>query len=368
MHIECNKEALINAINTVGRVTSKRSTMPILNCILLSADRDGLKLLANNLELSIETDNIEADIYEKGSVALDLNLFSNIVRNMPTDFVTIKLDSNNICQIKSGKSNFKLNGLPGEQFPMPPEIKDTDEPIEVSGAAFKNSIRQTIFAAAVDEGKPILMGEYIKIEDGYMHIVAIDGFRVSWRKIKTDYRNFIDMIVPVQTLNEVSRLISESSDDNIKIYHSQKNVLFRLKNCTVVSSLIEGDYMSYEKLFITSPTTTVTAETQDMLRALERATIICNDNKKPSVNIDISTDNVNINSQAELGNTSEDIQVKTEGDDLSISFNARFLVDVFKNVEEEYIKITFNTNKSPCIITGVTNNDFKYLVLPVNRR
>jgi DNA polymerase-3 subunit beta len=324
--------------------------------------------MANDLELSIETVNIESELYEKGSVAVDARLFSNIVRNLPSECISIKTDNNNVCTIKSGKSEFKLNGLPGEQFPMPVEVSDKEEPIEIGSLTLKNNIKQTIFSVAIENSKPVLTGEYVKIDDGYAHIVAIDGFRVSWRKIKTSYTHYVDMIIPSQTLNEVSRLLTDSDEDKVKIYHSDKNVLFKLKTCTIVSGLIEGTYISYEKLFDNSPTTSITADTKSLLGAFERATIMCNDSKKPAVNVTISNENINIKSKTELGDATEDVQVQMIGDDLSISFNARFIIDVLKNIDEEYIKLNFNTNKSPCIITGISDNDYKYLVLPTNQR
>ena len=164
MKLECSKKSLLNAINIVSKAVSTRSTLPILNCILLTGDREGFRLLASDRELSIETDNIESDLYEKGSVAIDAKMFADIIKALPTEMVTLTVDEKNVCHIKSGKSEFTINGQPAEQFPEVPVVNKREN-IVLKSADIKNMIKQTIFSVATDESKPILTGELFKFDE-----------------------------------------------------------------------------------------------------------------------------------------------------------------------------------------------------------
>lgn len=366
MNIVCERSLLTNAINTVSKAVDQRSTMNILKCILLIADRAGFRLIGNDLELSIETANMETEMYEKGEIALDAKMFSEIIRNLSGDFVTIKTDDKNMCKITSDKSTFNIMGLRGSDFPRPSEINRDNGTIEVPADKLKNSIRQTIFSVATDETRPILTGELFKFDDGYLHIAAIDGFRVSWRKIKADHNIYTEMVVPAKTLNEIIRLLPDDSDTSVFINYTSRHIMFEVNGCIIISRLLEGDFLNYESLFDSEYTTVVTVNTLDMLKALERATIITPINRKTSVNITIKNNILNIYSKTDLGTSNDDISVKLEGRDLFIVFNAKYLIDIMRNCDEEYVNMYFYTNKSPCIVTGVANKDYKYLVLPID--
>lgn len=369
MHIECNKNNLINAINIVIKAVTTRSTMDILSCILLNADRDGFRLIGNDLKLSIETSNVEAEVYEKGSIALDAKIFSDIIRNLPTEYVTIKVDDNFNCTITSGKSIFNIKGIDGEQFPRPETLNRNIGETEINATVLKNMIRQTIFSVAVEDNRPILTGELLKFDENELNIVAIDGYRVSWRKSPVNYSSYTELVVPSKTLNEICRLLPDNEDVKVKLIFSSMHIMFIFDKCTVVSRLLDGDYLNYENLFNNESPLILTANTQELLTALSRATIIADDSKKTEITLTIRDRFMNINSNTSIGTLNEDIAINIEsGDDLIIRFNARYLIDVLNAVDEEYVKLHFNTNKSPCIITGVTGESYKYLVLPINPR
>lgn len=368
MHIVCEKSLLVNAINTVSKAVDQRSTMDILKCILLVADRAGFRLIGNDLELSIETANMETEMYEKGEVALEAKMFSDIIRNMSGDFVTIKSDEKNFCTITSDKSTFNIMGMKGSDYPRPSEVKKDNGTIEVASNELKNAIKQTIFSVAVEDTRPILTGELFKFDDGYLHIVAIDGFRVSWRKIKVDYNVYTEMVVPAKTLNEIIRLLPDDSDTMVYIHYTSRHIMFEVNGCIIISRLLDGDFLNYESLFDGETTTTVTVNTSDLLKSLERATIITPSNRKTSVNLTIRDNIMNIYSKTDLGTSNDDINIKLEGNELVIIFNAKYLIDIMRNCDEEYVNMYLYTNKSPCIVTGIANKDYKYLVLPIDPR
>lgn len=368
MHIICEKALLVNSINTVLKAVDVRSTLSILKCILLIADRKGFRLLGNDLELSIESANMETEMYKKGEIALDAKMFSDIIRNMPDGFITITVDEKNMCTISSGKTVFKIMGQPAEEFPRPSEVKKDNGVIQIPSLDLKSAIKKTIFSVATDESRPILTGELFKFDDNFLHIVAIDGFRVSWRKVEVNYDIYTEMVIPAKTLNEIVRLLPDSNDVFINVNFTSRNIMFEVNGCIIISTLLDGDFLRYENLFDGEKNLNVVINTKDFLRALERATVITPPNLKTSVLLKIEDNNMNISTETVLGTTNEDIPITHDGDDLTIKFNAKYLIDIMSNFEEEYVSLDFNSNKTPCIATGINNKDIKYLVLPVDPR
>lgn len=364
MNITCEKELLINNISIVSKAVAQKTTQPILECILLKADRAGFRLMANNLELSIETANMESDLYEVGSVALDARLFSNIIRSLPENKVSISVDENNLALIKSGRAEFKLMGQPGREFPEPPKVEKT-QTLKTDSLTLKNIIKKTIFAVATEDTRPVLMGEFMEISPKSMNVVAIDGYRVAYRKTDvSDCTTYADIIVPAKTLNEISNILPAREDEFVNMYFTDRHALFEMASCTVVSRLIDGQYMEYKNLFNCDSKTVVTADRQEILSAIERATLIVKEAKKAPVVLEIKENNINITSRTELGEVFEQVNVDIEGEPLKISFNANYLADVFKNIDDERIKLYFMSPLSPCIIKAIEGEDYMYLVLP----
>ncbi len=368
MKISCSKELLIANINIVNKAVAQKTTQPILECILLTADREGFRLMANNLELSIESAVIEADVYELGSVALDARLFSNIIRSLPEEHVNIEVDDNNSTLITSGKAEFKLAGQPGREFPKPPEVKK-DSCLKIKSLTFKNIIKQTIFSVAVEDSMPVLTGEFMEISPKRLNIVAIDRFRVSFRTAEVEeFGTYKDVVVPAKTLNEISSVAPSDEEENISIYFTDRHALFEMSNCTMVSRLIEGQYMDYANLFNADSKLVVRANREELLKAVERIVLIVKDPKKAPVTLEITENNIDITAVAEIGHSFEQVSVETEGQPLTISFNANYITDVLRNIEDEKVCLYFMSPLSPCIIKSLQGEDYKYLVLPLNIR
>lgn len=366
MKINCKKEILLNNINIVLKSVASRSTIPILECILLKADKDGFKLISNDLELGIETSNIEADIIEKGIVALEAKMFHDIIRNMPEGIIEIEVSENNKTIIKNGKTEFKILGQNGNEFPTLNQIKKENK-YSIKSNIFKNMIKQTKFSVSTDESKPILTGELIEIKEGYLNIVAIDGFRVSFRctKLSEDFKN-AEVVVPVKTLNEIIKILPDKEDNIINLYFDENHILFELENCIVVSRLLDGEFLKYKQIFTEDYNTKIKLNKMNFLNSLERASLISKDNKKTPVKLEITNnDNLIITSNTEFGTSYEEVFIELEGENLNIAFNPKYLIDALKAIEDEEITIQFMTSLSPCIIKGIDNNDYKYLILPL---
>lgn len=365
MRITCKKEVLLNNINIVMKAVSTKTTLPILECILLMVDRKGFRLIANDLSIAIETSNMEADVFENGSVALEAKMFFDIIRSLPDENVEISADEKNMAVIKSGRSEFKLVGQNGNEFPLLPEIHKNNS-LKLSSFKFKNMIRQTIFSVAVEENRPILTGELIEIKDGFMNLVAIDGFRVSFRTIEVnDIDEDIDVVVPAKTLNDISKILSDKEEEEVEIIFTDKHIVFTMSNCIVVSNILDGDYIKYDQLFSDDFNNMVKINKNDFLKSLERATLVAKENKKTPVNLEIKDNMLIVTSNTELGEVYDEIAIETKGDELKIGFNPKYLIEALRAIDDEFINLQFMTSLSPCIIRGIDRDDYKYLVLPL---
>jgi DNA polymerase-3 subunit beta len=365
MKIICAKEVLAENINIVSKAVSSKTTLNILECILIISDDDGLRLIGNDLELGIETAPISAETLEKGSVALEARIFSDIIRRLPNAEVVISTDEKNITTIQCGQSEFKLLGQPGEEFPFLTKVEKSD-PVVISATNFRDMIRQTIFSVALDDSKPAMTGELLQIKENVMTLVAVDGFRISMKRTPLETESVdLSVIVPAKTLNEISKIIGGDADQLIRIYFTDKHVLFELESCVVVSRLLEGDFIHFENLFTEDYTTLIYVNREDMTLSLDRASLISKDAKKNPIKIHVDHQTMVITSNTEIGTSHEELQIETDGVPLEIAFNPRYLIECLKAMEDERITIQFTTPLSPCIVKGEDNHSYKYLILPL---
>lgn len=365
MKIICNRNVLLEYINIVLKAVSNRTTLPILECILLLADETGFRLIGNDLEMGIETKQITAEILETGSIALDSKIFSDIIRRLPGDMVSISSDDKNITLIKSDKSEFKILGQNGDEFPFLPQV-EKDSEYKILSKDLKDMIRQTIFSVAINDSKAVMTGELLEIKENQIKMVAVDGFRISLRVQNIETENFdVKCVIPAKTLNELSKLFNNDETSSISIYFTSKHILFEMDNCIIISRLLEGDFINYENVFTDEYTTLITVDRSFLLDSLERASLISKDAKKNPVKLNISADMLVITSNTEAGTSYEEIPIELDGIDIEIAFNPRYLIDALKIIEDEKITMQFTTPLSPCIMRGLETDSYKYLVLPL---
>jgi len=370
MKFTCDKTILINNINIVSKAVSSRTTLPILECILLSVDKNGLKMTGNDLEMGIETSYIEAEVISEGTIAIEARLFSEIIKRLPDNgWVIIEVIEDNLVVIKCGKAEFKIMGLSGEEFPVIPKVERNNE-YRISAPILKDMIRQTIFAVSLDESKPVLTGELFEIDANALKLVAVDGFRVAFRSVLLEGDSpDITVVVPGKTLNEISKILPSDDEVKVSICFTDKHMLIQMDECMVVSRLLDGEFLKYKQILEADYNTSVKIKRDEFLKALERASLISKENKKNPVKLDIERDIIKISSNTETGTSYDELMVETAGDGLSIAFNPKYLIDALKSIEDDTTYMQFTTALSPCIITGEEGCGYKYLVLPlrVNR-
>lgn len=364
MIINCSKENLINSINIVLKSVPSRTTLPILECVLLTAYKNVFKLTSNDLEIGIETSNIEANIIEEGSIALDAKMFYDIIKNMPDSQISISTDSNFFTTIKSDNTKFKILGQNPEQFPKINFI-DKQNKITINSSIFKNMVKNTKFSVSFDESKPTLNGELFEIKNGFFNVVAIDGFRVSFRKTSLSFDDNNELIVPIKTLNELIKIIPDKEDSFLSFYFNHNVIMFELENCIMISRLLEGEFIKYEQIFNEEYNTKIKINRIDFLNSLERASLISKDNKKTPVKLNITPDKLIITSNTDFGNSYEEVNINFEGESIEIAFNTKFLIEVLKSIEDDFIFVQFLSKLSPCIIKPISSDDYKYLILPL---
>ncbi|MFV0314291.1 MAG: DNA polymerase III subunit beta [Anaerotignum sp.] len=361
----CKKDLLQQYINIVNKAVSSRTTLPILECILLTADHKGFVLTGNDLELGIKTAPIDAEIIEMGEVAIEARIFNEIIRRLNGEEVNISTDEKNVVTIICGSSEFTIMGQSGEDFPDLPEVEQNQAYI-LKQNDLRNMIRQTIFSIAQDNTKIVLTGELFEFHDDFFNIVSVDGYRISYRNnTLIQSCGETSVIVPGKTLSELNKILSQEEEDLVSVYVTDKHILFDLGTAILVSRLIAGDYIRYEQSFSADYKTAMTINKSEFIQSLERASLVSRDNRKTPVRFKINTDTLEITAQSDMGTAFEEIPVDVEGEEISIVFNPRYFIEALRSIDEEKVKIHFTASLSPCTILPVEKDSFKYLILPL---
>lgn len=364
MKLICSKSNLLHGVNIVSKAVPTRTTMAILECILIDASANEIKLTANDMELGIET-KIEGEIAERGVIALDAKIFSEIVRKLPDSDVTIETDASFKTTITCEKAKFNIVGKSGDDFSYIPYI-ERNEPIVMSQFTLKEVIRQTIFSIADNDNNKLMTGELFEIEENDLKVVSLDGHRISIRNIelKNNYSHK-KVVVPGKTLQEVSKILPGSAEDEVSIFLTDNHIVFEFENTTVVSRLIEGEYFKIEQMLSSDYETKVKINKRELLDCIDRATLLVKEgNKKPIImNITDGTMELKINSF--IGSMNEDIDIAKEGKDILIGFNPKFFIDALRVIDEEEVTLYMVNPKAPCFIKD-DEGTFIYLILPVN--
>lgn len=364
MKITCKKANLLNGVQIVSKAVSGKTTMPILECIMIDASKGDITLTANDMELGIET-KIEGRIMDKGIIAIDAKILLEIVRKLPDNDITIETEPNLNTIITCEKSKFNIMGKSGEDFSYLPVIEKND-PIILSQFTLKEVIRQTIFSIADNENNKMMTGEMFEIKDDSLKVVSLDGHRISIRKIelKNSYE-YKKVIVPGKTLNEISKILTGEADRGVRIYFTDKHVVFEFDTTTVVSRLIEGDYFKIDQMLSSDYETKVHIHKKEFLDCIDRATLLVKEGDKKPIIIDIKDKNMELKIHSSIGSMDEEIDISKAGKDLMIGFNPKFLIDALRVIDDEEIDMYMVNPKAPCFIKDA-DETYIYLILPVN--
>lgn len=364
MKIICSKSNLLYGVNIVSKAVPTRTTMAILECILIDASAGEIKLTANDMELGIET-KIEGEIEERGIIALDAKVFSDIVRKLPDNEVVIETDSSFKTTITCEKAKFNIIGKSGEDFSYIPYIERNEE-ISISQFTLKEVIRQTIFSIADNDNNKLMTGELFEINENSLKVVSLDGHRISIRNIelKNNYEHK-KVVVPGKTLQEISKILPGNADEDVSMYLSDNHIVFEFGNTTVVSRLIEGEYFKIEQMISSDYETKVKINKCELLDCIDRATLLVKEGDKKPIIMNITDDKMELKINSFIGSMNEEIDITKDGKDILIGFNPKFFIDALRVIDEEEVTLYMVNPKAPCFIRD-ENETFIYLILPVN--
>ena len=366
MKLTFQKDDLLNGINIVLKAVPSKTTMPILECILIDASDNQIKLTANDMELGIET-KVEGSILSKGKIALDAKLLSEIIRKLSggESDITIESDDKYNTTITCDNSVFHIQGKNGDEFSYLPFI-EKDHFICLSQFTLKEVIRQTIFSIADNDSNKLMTGELFDMNGDILKVVSLDGHRISIRKIelKESYEPK-KIVVPGKTLIEVSKILSGEADSEVRLYFTANHIVFEFDDTVVVSRLIEGEYFRIEQMLSNDYETKVRINKRELLNCIDRATLLVKEGDKKPIIINIQDEMMELKIKSEKGTMDEEIMITKEGKDLLIGFNPKFLIDALRVIDDEEADLYFMNAKAPCFIKD-EGESYVYLILPVN--
>lgn len=365
MKFTCSQQVLSKALNTVSKAVSTRTTIPILKGILINAhDIGSVTFSASDLDISIEK-NIEANIETSGSIVVNSKLFGDIIRKLPNEQVLIE-ENNNQVTIKTSSSEFTISGLSSEEFAEVGKIQEGKETLTFNTNLFKNMIKRTSFAASIDESKGIIIGVLIELEPDSVNMAALDGFRMAVTRESITNTNHKNIVISAKILNDINKIISESEDEgDIQFLLDDKQAIVLVEETKIVLRLLEGEFIKYKDILPTQNQTNLLIEKSVLLNSIERASLLAKEGKNNLIKFIIKNNLLTITSRSEEGALKEEIIMEKTGEDLEIGFNSKYIIDVLKAIDDDTIKLEFNTSVTPCIIKPIEGNYFEYLILPV---
>ena len=367
MNFVCYKDKILKALNSVVKGVSSKTTMPILEGILIQTNDNEIKLTTYDLELGIEY-TMECDVNEQGSIVVNATMFTEIIRKLPDAEINISVNENNLLTIDCEGALYKLATMNPDEFPELPKI-EIENSITMEQAALKNMIRKTIFAVSTEENRPIFTGCLFEVKDNKLNIVAIDGFRLALRTINIPVQvNDFKAVIPAKTLNEVNKILTDSFD-NVKIGVSKNQAVFEMENCKIVTRILDGEFLNYSSVIPTTWQTRIRVERESLLNSFERISLIASSSiekeKKYPVKVSIDIGKLTILCTNQTGDAKEEIFISTEGQNLEVGFNPKYFLDSLKAIDENEVYIEFGSNVSPCLIKSVDNSDYVYMILPI---
>ena len=364
MKIRCQKTDLVKDVSIVSKAVPSKTTMPILECILIDATTNTIKLTANDMELGIET-VIDGLVEQKGMIAIDAKIFSDIVRKLPDNEIVIETDSNYQTLITCEKAKFNISGRSGEDFSYLPYI-EKDVPVVLSQFTLKEVIHQTIFSIADNDSNKLMTGELFEINENVLKVVSLDGHRISIRKIYLNQNyDMKKVVVPGKTLMEISKILSGDVESEVNIFFTNNHVVFEFDRTVVVSRLIEGEYFRISQMLSNDYETKVKINKKELLNCIDRATLLVKEGDKKPIIINIQDGFMELKIKSQLGTMDEEIMIEKEGKDLLIGFNPKFLIDALRVIDDEEVTLYFMNAKAPCFIKD-ERESYIYLILPVN--
>ncbi|WP_347861806.1 DNA polymerase III subunit beta [Salimicrobium sp. PL1-032A] len=376
MKFSIQRDQLMESVQNVMKAISSRAAIPILTGMKLEATKEGVKLTGSDSDISIESfipaeeDGIVyIENIEPGSIVLQAKYFPDIVRKVPQKTVEIESDHTKNVTIRSGSAEFHLNGQDAEEYPHLPQLR-TENSFDMPTDLLKRLIKQTGFAVSTSETRPILTGVHVSTAEGSLQFVATDSHRLASRKIELEGEETVDLpsvVIPGKSLSELNKILDDT-EDPVQISVTDNQILFRTKHLYFLSRLLDGNYPETSRLIPNESKTTVLIDSRELLQSVDRASLLAKENRNNVVRLLTKGNNqIEIHGNSpEVGNVTEEVTAESiEGEELKISFSAKYMMDALRAIDETQVKIEFTGAMRPFLITPVEDDSILQLILPV---
>ena len=363
MIFSVERAKFLDAVSRLQRVVSGKTSMPVLEGILISAEQGKITLVSYNLEMGMKKE-IYANCKEAGDIVINARLLADILRRMNGLQVEISADEKLNCNIKCGEATFDIMGMAANDFPEMPSVSDNLN-FSLSGEILSDMVRGTIFATAQNEGaKPILTGINFSSESGKICLVAIDGYRLAIRNEKIENIKDFEFTVSGRAVGEAVKLIDEETE-NVEISVGDRLICFKISGYSFISRLLDGDFVNYKKTLPETYRQRVVVNTRELIDTIERVSLLISESFSTPVRCYFNELNVVFSSATSIGRATETFNTKLEGENFEIGLNSRYLLEALKAADAENVQILFNGPNAGVVISPMDSEDFKYMIMPM---
>lgn len=365
MKFRVERASFLDAVLKMQKTVGLKSSMPVLEGILLSAEKGLLTLSSYNLEMGMKKE-IYASCEEEGDIVINARLLAEIIRKLKGIDVEVECDERLVCHIRSGEAVFDIMGMDANDFPEMPSLTD-GENLKILGEDFCEMVKGTIFAVSQIEGtRPILTGINISVKNNILQFVAIDGYRLAIRRKKVDIDNDTEFIVSGKALNEVVKLIDET-DEEIEIKVGKRLILFKIAGYVFISRLLEGEFVNFEKIIPTECKQSTVIDGEEIIDCVERVSLLINDTFSTPIRFSFTKDELVLSCATTLGRAKEKMNISLDGEEFEMGLNSRYLLEALKACDGGKILFKFNGSNAGVTVTPAENKDDEmlYLIMPM---
>lgn len=364
MRFSCAASELQTALSVVTKALASKSTLPVLEGVLVRAKTDALELTCSDSSITIVTE-LPALVEEPGQIVLPGRLFTEVVRKMPTGEIHAAMNASGVVTLKCLGSRTSITGMDAAQFPALPQVS-SDNGISMPQPLLKDMIQRTSFAIATEDTRQVLTGCLLDVANGEARMVALDGYRLAMRTARvSDVNMRINAIVPGKSLSELGKLLSDEEDARVELCADKNMMHAELPSTHIYMRLIDGEFIDYRRILPSGWKSRISVDCGQLKACVDRASLMAREGKNNLIKLEISGDEMIITSNSEIGDVHEELQIEHEGDDLLIAFNVKYVIDAVRAIDDEQVSLRFNSSVSPCVIAPVEGDGYLYLVLPV---
>lgn len=363
MKFSCSRPELYEIVSNVSRAVSGKTSLAVLEGILIRAKADTLSFLGYDLDLGIFT-QMGAKVEEEGEIVLSAKLFVDMMRRMNGETVSIQTDEKYLTEIKSGATEFTILGIPSDEFPEIPSVQE-EQSICLPQHLLKSMIDQTLFAISTNDAKPVHTGSLFQLSDRQLRVVSVDGFRLALRREQVAAEGEAQFIIPGKTLSEMSKLLSEEEEQEAKLYLSKKHVVIQIGQYRVISRLLEGEFLDYQAAIPQGGNTTVTVGVRPLIDSIERTSLLISDRLKSPLRIHFEQGQIKMSCSTAIGKAYDQLECQLEGDEVEIGFNNRYMLEALRAAGCDQVKLVISGPLSPMKVLPMEGDSFLFLILPV---